>query len=181
VASGEFTHTTTFFAGLNDELGRQLALDIVVSAGNVHTAPWEDPATRSPPTGLTPQRSINTMTDITRVQERLDAELAGVADADLVHAIRRLLVTPRCEFREWDYGAPGQTFPCWIVLEHPASNTCIAFCDQGFGPLSPWGLLFLKGTNLSMGMDSCWYSHLEDAFRESMAWDGDNPAGFEIR
>ena len=35
----------------------------------------------------------------------------------------------------------------------------------------PWGLIFLSGEHLSIGMDCAWYSTLEDAFRESMAWE----------
>jgi hypothetical protein len=79
-------------------------------------------------------------------------------------------VTPRCEQRSWDYGAPGTVYRCWIVLEHPASGTGIAYCEQGFGPSCPWGLLWISGEHLSMGMDSGWYDSLEDAVRESFAW-----------
>jgi hypothetical protein len=32
-----------------------------------------------------------------------------------------------------------------------------------------------------MGMDSGWYAYLEDAVRESMAWEGENPPGYEVR
>ena len=31
-----------------------------------------------------------------------------------------------------------------------------------------------------MGMDSSWYLSLEDVFRESIAWHGDNLSGYEI-
>ncbi|CAG0933531.1 hypothetical protein TFLX_03094 [Thermoflexales bacterium] len=75
-------------------------------------------------------------------------------------------------------GKKGQTYPCWIVLEHKESNTGIAYCDYGFGPKDPWGLVFLSGD--SMGMDSGWFSSLEDAFRESMAREGPNPPGYEV-
>ena len=53
--------------------------------------------------------------------------------------------------RGWDFGEPGQKFPCWIVLDHLPTNTCIAYCENGFGPSYPWGLLFIKGQHLSMG------------------------------
>lgn len=98
----------------------------------------------------------------------------------VVAAIRPLLVVPHLEERDWDYGPAGQRFLCWIVLEHPASNTGIAYCDEGFGPGSPWGLLFLEGQHLSMGPDSGWYSSLEDAFRESMACDLPTEPGYEV-
>ena len=115
-------------------------------------------------------------TDIERfVRDELDQMPGPVAAA-----VQPLLVEPRMEERDWDYGPAGQRYPCWLVLEHPLSNTGIAYCDQGFGPGAPWGLLFLKGDHLSMGMDAGWYSSLEDAFRESMASDLPTPPGYEV-
>src|SRR6266478_5665200 len=105
-------------------------------------------------------------------------QITLISQPDLVQAIRGLLVPPRCEHRPWGYGAPGQTYPCWIVAEHRPSNTAIAFCESGFGPSSPWGLLLLSGSHLSLGMDSQWFISLEQAFRDSMAWDGKNPPGY---
>ena len=101
-------------------------------------------------------------------------------DAELAAALRPLLVVPHVEQREWDYGSDNQTYPCWIVLEHDPSNTAIVYCAEGFGPASPWGLLFLRGEHLSMGMDSGWFSSLEDAFRGSMACDLPAPPGYEV-
>lgn len=121
------------------------------------------------------------MIDGSAIQDRISAEMAAIADPIVVRIIRQLLVQPRCELREWEYGSPGQSFPCWIVLEHPPSNTCIAYCEHGFGPVAPWGMLFTTGRHLSMGMDSNWFSFFEDAFRESPAWDGENPAEYEVR
>lgn len=70
--------------------------------------------------------------------------------------------------RAWDYGDPGQEFSCWIVLEHSASNTCIAYSEFGFGPSFPWGLLFLSGKeHMSMGMDSGWFDYFVEAYFES--------------
>jgi hypothetical protein len=31
-----------------------------------------------------------------------------------------------------------------------------------------------------MGMDSAWFALLEYAVRESMAWNGENPAGWKV-
>jgi hypothetical protein len=33
---------------------------------------------------------------------------------------------------------------------------------------------------MNMGMDSAWFASLEDAVRESQAWDGENPADYEV-
>ena len=106
-------------------------------------------------------------------------ELARVADERLAQRISELLVEPYCVDRAWDYGAAGVTYPCWTVLEHIQSNTGIAYCTEGFGPADPWGLVFLTGPNISIGMDSGWFLSLEGAMRDSMAWDGPNPEGYE--
>lgn len=107
-------------------------------------------------------------------------ELTRIRDARMVAAITPLLVSPRCEERKWDYGPRGLAYPCWIVLEHRPSNTGIAYCAEGFGPHSPWGLLRLRGEDFSMGMDSAWFATLEDAFRESSACELPTPPGYEI-
>lgn len=104
------------------------------------------------------------------VTDLLEAELSGLGDRRVVQHIRSLLVTPRVEMRAWDYGEPDQEFPCWIVLEHAASNTGIAYCEFGFGPSFPWGLLFLEGTeHMSMGMDSGWFDYFVETYFESKA------------
>lgn len=82
--------------------------------------------------------------------------------------------------RGWDYGKISERFICWTVLEHPPSNTAIAYCEQGFGPSNPWGLVFLTGEQMGIGMDSGWFSTLESAMRDSMAWDGVNPENYEV-
>ena len=105
-------------------------------------------------------------------------QLGRISQPELARAIRPFLVQPRCEPRPWDYGEPNQTYPCWIVAEHRPSNTAIAFCESGFGPSYPWGLLFLSGPHLNMGMDSQWFKSLQEAFRDSMAWGGENPPGY---
>jgi hypothetical protein len=115
--------------------------------------------------------------EATDVQLLVRAELGRMTDKNLVGMIAPLLVTPHREDRKWDYGPADQTYPCWIVLEHPRSNTAIAYCAEGFGPRCPWGLLFLKGDHLSMGMDSGWFTSLEGAFRDSMACDLPAPPG----
>ena len=105
-------------------------------------------------------------TDILRAL--VEEELARTADARVTNHIRSLLVEPKPVLRDWDYGEKGQQYLCWIVLEHHASETGIAYCENGFGPGSPWGLIGLEGSqHLSMGMDSCWYTQFLQAFFES--------------
>jgi hypothetical protein len=115
-----------------------------------------------------------------QVAQLVEQQMRSIAQPDLV-ALARSLIQPRLEARQRDYGAPNQEFPCWLVLEHPPSNTGIAYCAEGFGPSNPWGLLFLSGEHLSMGMDSAWFTSLEDALRNCAAWSGENPLGYEVQ
>jgi hypothetical protein len=115
------------------------------------------------------------------IAQRVKQELERITDDRLKARICELLVTPYPVERDWDYGAPGEHFTCWTVLEHRASNTGIAFCAQGFGPSYPWGLVSLSGPHMSIGMDSGWFISLEQAMRDSMAWDGPNPEGYEVQ
>jgi hypothetical protein len=111
----------------------------------------------------------------------VERELAGIRDARLVRRIRELLVIPYPVERAWDYGVRDQRFTCWTVLEDRPSNRGIAYCSQGFGPSDPWGLVSLSGPHMAIGMDSAWFVSLEDAMRSGAAWDGPNPAGYEVQ
>ncbi len=100
----------------------------------------------------------------------VSAELAALNDARITEHVRSLLVPPVPVVRAWDYGTPDEAYPCWSVLEHKRSNTGIAYCESGFGPSDPWGLVFLNGTEyMSIGMDAAWYPRFLDAYFESMA------------
>ena len=114
------------------------------------------------------------------INKLVAAEIARISQPELASRISELLIAVRCEPREWDYGEAGQTFPCWIVAEHPDSNTAFAYCELGFGPSYPWGLLTIQGQHMSMGMDSGWFVSLEEAFRDSFAWEGANPPDYEV-
>src|SRR5512140_2620784 len=111
----------------------------------------------------------------------VEKEIQSISDDKLAQRIRQLLVTPYPVERDWDYGNPGKRFTCWTVLEHHPSNTGIAFCAQGFGPSYPWGLVSLRGPHDSIGMDCSWFASLADATRNSLAWDGENPEGYEVK
>ena len=115
-----------------------------------------------------------------QMHEVVTKALSLIDDASLRDCLAPLMVPPRCEMREWDYGASGERFACWVVLEHQASNTCIAYCEHGFGPADPWGLPPLSDPQPIIGPDSAWFSRLEDAFRQSAAWSGQNPSTYVI-
>jgi hypothetical protein len=118
--------------------------------------------------------------DLKTVAELVDRELAGIRDPAVRDLVRRLRIEPFPVDRDWDYGAPDERYECWTILEHRPSNTGVAYCDAGFGPASPWGLVFLGGQHMNIGMDSAWFATLEAAVRESMAWDGLNPPNYEV-
>ncbi len=104
-----------------------------------------------------------------QIIQLVQAELSALTDPRVINHIRALLVPPEPRMRAWDYGAVGEAYPCWSVLNHPASNTGIAYCESGFGPRTPWGLVFLEGTeHMSMGMDSGWFAHFLQAYFDSM-------------
>ena len=121
------------------------------------------------------------MGSVEQVSDLVEREILLITEPRVVEKIRQLLVVPYPMERLWDYGAPGERFTCWTVLEHPESNTGIAFCSEGFGPSDPWGLVFLSGPHMNIGMDCGWFVSLEQAFRESMAWDERNPVGYELQ
>jgi hypothetical protein len=123
---------------------------------------------------------VDTVLDAKDISGLIEQELQRVTDEGLAKSIRELLVTPYPVKRAWNYGPRGQQFVCWSVLEHHSSNTGIAYCSEGFGPAYPWGLVFLSGPHMSIGMDSSWFASLEDAMRNSMAWDGPNPEDYEV-
>ncbi len=105
-----------------------------------------------------------------RLLEFVEAELIELGDDRIAAHVHELLVTPSPVLRGWDYGALDEAYPCWSVLEHKASNTGIAYCESGFGPGCPWGLVLLRGTeHMSMGMDSGWFPHFLDAYFDSKA------------
>jgi len=119
--------------------------------------------------------------DVKDISSRVEQELKQISESKLVNRIRELLVIPHPVERAWDYESRGEHFVCWTVLEHHPSNMGIAYCLHGFGPSYPWGLVSLSGTHMSIGMDSSWFASLEDAMRNSMAWDEPNPEGYEVQ
>jgi len=103
--------------------------------------------------------------DAADIQRVFEAGVAGMSDPKLVALAESWRVEPRCEKRPWSYS--NTSYPCWIVLEDKDSNVGIAYCEQGFGPRCPWGLLWLSGQHLHMGDDSGWFPTLEQAIRDA--------------
>lgn len=98
----------------------------------------------------------------------IEAELAQLDDNRVIAQIRSLLVEPKIMRRRWDYGVEETHYPCWTVLSHKSSNTDIAYCEHGFGPSMPWGLVSSEGPT-SMGQDCSWFRTFVRAYFDSFA------------
>lgn len=113
--------------------------------------------------------------DAETLKAMIEAEVATLSDARVVTHILSMLVEPHVVLRGWDYGTPGQQYPCWNVLNDSShSGAVIAYCEFGFEPKCPWGLVG-SGTapaDSQMGMDSGWFSSFLDAYFESYAASG---------
>lgn len=106
--------------------------------------------------------------DPVQLKRLIEAEVATVRDRRIVEQIQCLLVEPSLTMRGWDYGNEDQEYPCWTVLSD--AGHCIVFCEHGFGPRTPWGLIEDKADRpATMGMDTGWFSNFLDAFFESGA------------
>jgi hypothetical protein len=99
-----------------------------------------------------------------QVSALVETELAQIADSACREALRSRLVAPRMEQRDWDYGEPNESYPCWIVAVAPEYDVALAYCEHGFGPNDPWGAVFLGEPNI--GMDAQWHDSLEAVFRQ---------------
>ncbi len=99
----------------------------------------------------------------------IQGELATVSDTRVLAHIQGMLVEPYAVLRDWDYGEPGQQYPCWTVLEDSHSGAGIAYCEYGFGPRTPWGLVSSEDGQQSMGMDCGWFMTFMEAFFDSFA------------
>jgi hypothetical protein len=104
------------------------------------------------------------------VEALIQDDMRALHDGRVVAHVSTLLVRPPRPLRlAWPYGAVGEAFDAFLVLDHPASGTGIAHCRQGFGPAHPWGLIVTGRRPPSTGMDDGWYLRFLDAYFESKA------------
>jgi hypothetical protein len=92
-------------------------------------------------------------------------ELAQFSDSGLRSALGGFLIEPRLEIRSWDWSRDPIELPTWVIAESSRYDYGIVYSDRGFGPESPWGLVFSSAKNF--GADYCWYSSLQAAFADS--------------
>jgi hypothetical protein len=115
-----------------------------------------------------------------RIKLLVAEQLALVEDPPRRAALAALLVEPRVEERDWDYGEPGVRYPYWVVAEAPARGLILVYSACGFGPEFPWGYLITDEPEFdSLGMDAQWNWYLEEAFVRSRLWNGPVKPGYE--
>jgi len=101
--------------------------------------------------------------DPARLRKLLEDEIQCISEANLRTRVRSILVEPTLMKCGWDYGQAEETYPCWKVVEQ--QRVGIVYREHGFGPSSPWGLIWLRERVPSMGQDSGWFP----TFREAAA------------
>ena len=105
-------------------------------------------------------------------------QVDGIVDSDLREAAMRLLIEPLLRDVPWEYGREDEAFPCWIVADlQPSVPYVVAYCERGFGPEEPFGII--DGDLSSLGMDAQWFRSLEAALRSSGVF-GESPPGYEV-
>jgi hypothetical protein len=105
---------------------------------------------------------------VEKMKALVESQMQQITDPVVREALQSLLVEPFLQTRNWFYGGePEIVFPCWVVADDPENNTRYVYCEEGFGPVIPWGLVSNSG--LEMGMDSGWFDTLERAFYDSFA------------
>ena len=102
-----------------------------------------------------------------KVSDLVQEQLTAINDLRLKAYLQSRLITPSPHLRNWDYGTLGEQFTCWTVAIHIPSQTCLLYCELGFGPAHPWGLGWLD--RLWIGPDSSWYPTLLKAYLASWA------------
>jgi hypothetical protein len=111
------------------------------------------------------------------VKQIVGEQVAGIVDPQLRDAAARALIEPTLRDVPWDYGEEGEAFACWIIADlRPSHAYVVAYCDRGFGPEEPFGII--DADLSSMGMDSQWFKTLEGGLR-SFGF-GKSPPGYEV-
>ena len=101
------------------------------------------------------------------IKAMINAEMKSIKDPLVYQALQSLLVFPTAHLRTWEWDSLQKEYQCWTVMEDKDSDTGIVYSDFGFGPKNPWGLVLLS--ELNFGMDTGWFSNLEDTFCDSFA------------
>ena len=100
------------------------------------------------------------MADELEIQYLIKSELAKIADPRTA-ALNAVLTPPLLLSLKWGYGNPGEQYRCWLVGLSPNGSDRLVYCEKGFGPSYPWGIVGIADD--WMGMDCQWHVGLEHA------------------
>jgi hypothetical protein len=116
------------------------------------------------------------MPSAAEVSRLVECELASIDDPSRREALRALLSQPIAVDLGWGYGKPGERHQCWVVGHSRDGSQRLVYCDKGFGPSDPWGIVGVSED--WMGMDCQWHVGLEHAAIGAGSLDA--PDGYEI-
>ncbi len=105
------------------------------------------------------------MNDEILIKQLIQKELDKITDPIVRGGIEKVLVEPTSHIRKWDYSTTNESFICWVIATDILTDTSIIYCKEGFGPETPWGLVF--SSVRYFGMDSGWFDSLLDCYLES--------------
>jgi len=97
----------------------------------------------------------------------VDRELAAIPDVRLAQFIRGLLVKPTAVSRAWNYGEPGLTYVCWVVLSHERANSGVAYYEFRRPVANPWRAVQVSCPELAEPAGPGWQPSLLEAFVQS--------------
>ena len=101
------------------------------------------------------------------IKEIVAKEILKIKDPIILNGLGQILIKPFKHLRTWDYSTTNEKFSCWSIALDSGTDTSLIYCDKGFGPKTPWGLVSTK--NLYFGMDSAWFNNLEECYLDSFA------------
>ncbi|HEY2840193.1 MAG TPA: hypothetical protein VGJ26_13645 [Pirellulales bacterium] len=101
------------------------------------------------------------MTNERDIRQLVDIQLLTIVDPSRREALKERLVSPQPLSLKWGYGAPDERFQCWLIGFSKDGKLRLVYCDQGFGPEYPWGIV--GASQDWMGMDCDWHVGLEHA------------------
>jgi hypothetical protein len=115
--------------------------------------------------------------DADAVKRLVADQVSRIRDVSRREALEAVLIEPDLQFRDWSYGEQPQEYPCWVIARVRQRPTVLLYCEHGFGPSYPWGILHAE--DCSLGTDGQWHQSLDDAFLNSGGWTGPFPPNYE--
>lgn len=106
--------------------------------------------------------------DRAHVRSLVASQMALIKDRGTRDALLSCLVEPRLQVLQWPYGGEMESYRCWVIAELTPAGAAIGYSEQGFGPRTPWGLIWLDDAN--PGQDSGWFTTLHEAYLDSFGW-----------